>query len=93
MARANAIGIGLGFLVAIYAVMIGMAGAPEWGLIVLAMVTGFYWAFGRRLFFRAHSTGRTASDVPVRLVASAAPTADSRRNDRQRCRTGHCRSR
>lgn len=51
MGRANAVGIGLGFLIAIYAVLIGLAGAPAWGLVVIAMVDGFYWAFGRQLFF------------------------------------------
>lgn len=51
MIRANTIGIALGFLVAIYAVLVGLANAPVWGLIVLAMVDGFYWAFGRRFFF------------------------------------------
>lgn len=51
MQRANGIGIGLGFLVAIYAVLMGPTNAPVWGLVVLAMVTGYYWAFGRRLLF------------------------------------------
>ncbi len=51
MARANTVGVGLGFLVAIYAVLVGLAGAPVWGLVVIAMVDGFYWAFGRRLLF------------------------------------------
>lgn len=58
MSRANRVGIGLGFLVAIYAVLVGLANAPVWGLVVLAMIDSFYWAFGRWLFFPGEFDGK-----------------------------------
>lgn len=64
MPRSTIVGIGLSFLVGIYAVMMGMANAPEWGLVVLAMVTGFYWAFGRRLVFPGDFNGKDGEGRP-----------------------------
>lgn len=61
MSKANSVGIGLGFVVAIYAVMVGLAGAPVWGLVVIAIIDGYYWAFGRRLIFPDEFDTKTTS--------------------------------
>lgn len=49
---ANTIGLGLNLLVAIVWVVYGLTGAQQWLLVVgvvVTMIVGGYWAFGRSL--------------------------------------------
>ncbi|WP_208053463.1 hypothetical protein [Allobranchiibius sp. GilTou38] len=51
MSRSNAVGSAISFLIPVYAVLIGLAGAPWWGIVVVVMLSSAYWSFGRRIFF------------------------------------------
>jgi O-antigen/teichoic acid export membrane protein len=47
MERANQVGLVLSVLVAIVWVLVGMADWPVWLGVVVSMLVGGYWAFGR----------------------------------------------
>lgn len=79
MSRANAVGSAISFLIPVYAVLIGVASAPWWGMLVVVMLSSAYWSFGRRLLF------------PDEFEASpkdmTAPRSD-RRDERRQRRSG-----
>lgn len=55
MSRANAVGCAISFLIPVYAVLIGLASAPWWGIVVVVMLSSAYWSFGRQIFFPEES--------------------------------------
>ena len=79
MSRANAVGSAISFLIPVYAVLIGLASAPWWGMVVVVMLSSAYWAFGRSVLFPDEFEQPTKN--------ARAPRAD-RREERAQRRSG-----
>lgn len=83
MSRANAVGMAISWSVGLYAVLVGVVDAPWWGIVVLAMIAGAYWSFGRTLLFPGDSARKEA------LGANGQPLPRSQaRADRRARRSG-----